>query len=69
MFSIIFAASATFILGALWVPTLIILLYNLSTKSAVSKVDPDVIFLTFDIVCTLSPGFILSGLYPQKNLY
>ena len=25
------------------------------------------IFFTFDIVCTLSPGLILSGLYPQKK--
>ena len=67
VFSIIFAASAIFILGALWVPTVIISLYNLSITLAILGVDPDVIFLTFEIVCSLSPGLILSGLYPQKK--
>ena len=49
-------------------PAVIILLYKLSTKSAILGVEPEVIFLIFDIVCFLSPGLILSGLYPQKKI-
>ena len=40
---------------------------ELSIKSEIFGVEPDVIFLIFEIVCFLSPGLILSGLYPQKK--
>ena len=50
MFSITLAASATFIFGALYVPTDIISEYKLSTKSAISLFDPEVTFLILDIV-------------------
>jgi hypothetical protein len=40
-------------------------LYKLSTISAISGVDPEVTFLIFVKVLILSPGFILSGEYPQ----
>ena len=66
-FSITFAASATFILLARWVPFSRIELYNLSTISATSGVEPEVIFSIFVRVCSLSPGFMRSGLYPQKK--
>ena len=62
VFSITFAASATLMLGALWVPAIMISLYNLSTRSAASGVEPDVIFLMFVSVYFLSPGLIRSGL-------
>ena len=55
-------AEATLMLLALWVPTVIISLYNSSTKSEINGVEPEVIFLIFEIVCSLSPGFIRSGL-------
>ena len=57
-----FAASATFIDGALWVPAVIICEYRLSTSSAILGVDPEVIFFIDVTLCSLSPGFILSGL-------
>ena len=50
MFSITFAASATFIFGALYVPTDIISEYKLSTKSAILLFDPEVTFLILDNV-------------------
>ena len=28
---------------------------------------PEITFVTLENVCILSPGFILSGLYPTKN--
>jgi len=56
-----FDASATFIFGALCVPAVIIEEYNPSTISATSGVEPEVTFLIFVNVLTLSPGFILSG--------
>ena len=62
VFSITFAASATLILGARWVPASIMLLYNLSTQKAASGVDPLVTFMIFLIECLVSPGLILSGL-------
>ena len=61
VFSITFAASATLILGAGYVPALIIFLYNLSTNNAVFLFDPEVIFTIFVSVCFLSFGLILSG--------
>ena len=66
VFSITFAASATLILGALCVPAIIISEYKSSIILATFKFEPDVIFLIFEIVYFLSPGFIRSGLYPQK---
>ena len=48
-------------------PAVIISLYNLSTISVASLVEPEVTFLILEIVCFLSPGFIRSGLYPQKK--
>ena len=60
-----FDASATLIEGALYVPASIIVPYSLSTLSATSGVDPEVTFLIFVRVFTLSPGLILSGEYPQ----
>ena len=50
---------------ALWVPAEIISLYSLSTRAAISGVDPEVIFFMFVIRCSLSPGFMRSGEYPQ----
>ena len=60
-FSITFAASATLIEGARCVPASMIDLYNSSTFFAISGVDPEVTFLIFETVCSLSPGLILSG--------
>ena len=66
-FSIALDASATFKLGAIWVPAVIILAYNELTICAISGVEPEVTFLILVNVFTLSPGFILSGEYPQKK--
>src|SRR5690606_21675144 len=60
-FSITLAASATFIQEALKVPAVITLLYNWSTYSATSSVDPEVTLRILATVCSLSPGLILSG--------
>ncbi|MNE28731.1 hypothetical protein D3C80_1221830 [compost metagenome] len=60
-----FDASATFMLGALCVPAVMILAYNASIQSATSGVEPEVTFMIFVKVFTLSPGLILSGEYPQ----
>ena len=65
MFSITLAASATFIEGALYVPAVIMDLYKESTKSAISGVEPLVIFKILVNVFSLSPGLMRSGLYPQ----
>jgi len=43
------------------VPATIIEPYKLSTKSAVEGVEPEVTFIIFVKVYTLSPGFIRSG--------
>ena len=67
VFSITFAASATLILGVKYVPAEIIHLYKLSISLAISLVEPLVIFVILLSVFTLSPGLILSGLYPQKK--
>ena len=37
-------------LGALWVPAVIISLYKSSTKSEIFAVEPEVIFFIFEIV-------------------
>ena len=39
--------------------------YKSSIISAISGLDPDVILTIEDKVFFLSPGLILSGLYPQ----
>ena len=65
MFSINFAASATLILDALCVPASIIDSYSSATISRISSDDAETIFTVFVRVLTLSPGLILSGLYPQ----
>lgn len=62
VFSITFAASATFKLGALWVPAVIMRRYRASTNSAALGVEPDV---TLTIVVRRrcrSPGLMRSGL-------
>ena len=66
-FSITLAASATLIVGAKCVPAVIILLYNASTFSPISGVEPEVTFKIFSTVCSLSPGLIRSGEYPAKK--
>ena len=66
-FSITFAASATLILDALYVPALIIEPYILSIISATSSVEPEVIFRIVVSLFFLSPGFMRSGEYPQKK--
>ena len=68
-FSMDFAASATLIELVIYVPALIIDLYNLSIVKAVLFVEPDVNFVILLILYFSSPGLILSGEYPQKNLY
>ena len=60
-FSITFAASATFIEGAKWVPAVMTLLYNSFTLMPISGVEPEVTFNIFSTVCSLSPGLIRSG--------
>ena len=62
VFSITFAASATLIEGALYVPTLIIFLYKLSTITAIFSVDPLVTLTTLCKLYFSAPGLILSGL-------
>ena len=41
--------------------------YKLFIITAASIVEPEVTFLILVNVFTLSPGLILSGLYPQKK--
>ena len=62
MFSITFAASAVFIDAALKTPAFTILPYVLATASRQSLSEPDTTLTIFEITCSLSPGFILSGL-------
>ena len=64
-FSITFAASATLILEAMYVPATIMDLYRSSTFLATSGVEPEVTFIILVTVCTLSPGLMRSGEYPQ----
>ena len=64
-----FAASATLILGALWVPAVIISLYKLSTIFAISGFEPDVIFLIFVIVCFYHLDLYVLDYNHKKNLY
>jgi hypothetical protein len=51
----------------LYVPAVMIELYRLSMKSAISTVEPDVTFNIVVTLCSLSPGFIRSGEYPAKK--
>ena len=60
-FSITFAASATFMLDAGKVPAVITERYKSSIFRADSGVEPEVTFLIFSTVCSLSPGLIRSG--------
>src|SRR5690606_13008234 len=60
-FSIALDASATLMLGALWVPAVIIERYKSSTRLAISGVEPEVTFLILVRVLILSPGLIRSG--------
>ena len=60
-FSITFAASATFIVGAKCVPAVITEAYKSSTFLPISGVLPEVTLRIFSTVCSLSPGLILSG--------
>ena len=53
-FSITFAASATFILFVLKVPTFTIFLYTSSIRSNAYLLDPEVILTIFSIVFLLS---------------
>jgi len=64
VFSIIFAASATFMLLARCTPALITISYTLAIFSADSASHPEVTFLIEVSVFTLSPGLILSGEKP-----
>ena len=67
IFSVTFAASAIFIDGASWIPASIIEEYKKDITPNVCLLDPDTTFFIFSIVFTLSPGTILSGLYPVEN--
>ncbi len=62
VFSMTFAASATFIEDALWVPARTTLRYNASTISKVSLLDPETILVILLNERSRSPGLILSGL-------
>ena len=58
------ASSTSFMVGAKCVPAIITDLYKSSTSFPISGVEPEVTFNIFSTVCSLSPGFILSGEYP-----
>ena len=62
VFSITFAASATWMLSAINVPAGIIDLYNKLIILVECLFDPETTFLIVFNVCFLSPGLILSGL-------
>ncbi len=66
-FSITLTASATLIIGALYVPVIMIDLYTASTASEISSVDPDVIFRLVVSLLFLSPGLMRLGEYPEKK--
>ena len=63
----ILEASATFMDGALCVPFTKTELYTSSITSAILGVEPEVTFLIFSTVCSLSPGLMRSGEYPAKK--
>ena len=54
-------------LSALYVPAVIIFLYSWSTISADSNEEPEVTLIIEVRRCSLSPGLIRSGEYPQKK--
>ena len=64
IFSVTFAASATLIDDASWIPASIIEEYIKDIIFKVSWFEAETTFFIFSIVLTLSPGTILSGLYP-----
>ena len=61
VFSITLAASATLMLGALWVPAVMMPAYSASTKSAVAGVEPEVTLRMVVTRWALSPGLMRSG--------
>ena len=61
MFSIILAASATFIDDALCTPAETTNSYVLAISSEDSSSHPEDTYVILERVLTLSPGFILSG--------
>jgi len=63
-FSITLAASATLMEGARCVPASITERYSPSITEAARGLEPEVTFLIFVTVCSLSPGLIRSGEYP-----
>ena len=48
-------------------PAFIISLYKESIRSAALGVEPEVTLRIVESLCSLSPGLILSGLYPTKK--
>lgn len=60
-FSITLAASATLIVGARCVPAVITDEYTSLTSLPISGVEPEVTFLIFSTVWSLSPGLMRSG--------
>ena len=56
-------------LSVLCTPALIIEEYKLETFLEVALLEPDVTFMILLILLFLSPGLILSGLYPKKYFY
>ena len=56
VFSMTFAASAVFIVGALYIPASIMDPYRFASVSSVSGVDPETTVEIYVKVCILSPG-------------
>ena len=67
IFSVTFAASATLIDGALWTPASIIEEYKKDITFKAPSFDAETTFVIVSMVFILSPGTILSGLYPVEN--
>ncbi len=62
VFSMTLAASATLMLGARWVPAVMIVRYSASTNSAAAGVEPEVTLVIVSRRRSRSPGLIRSGL-------
>src|SRR5450759_4349864 len=69
VFSITLAASATFRLGALWVPAVMMRRYRASTNSAASGVEPEVTLIMVIRRRCRSPGLMRSGLQRRPQVY
>ena len=67
IFSETFAASATLIDDAWWIPASIIEEYKKDITLRASLFDADTTFVIVSMVLILSPGTILSGLYPVEK--